>query len=77
MNAVLQVDGLHKAFGGVQAVEDVSFAVSAGDRLPCPSSSCISPWTLICGVSPARKCRSEAPCSSALLRKPTRVDRGS
>jgi hypothetical protein len=24
--AVLQVDGLHKAFGGVQAVEDVSFA---------------------------------------------------
>jgi branched-chain amino acid transport system ATP-binding protein len=33
MNAVLQVDGLHKAFGGVQAVEDVSFAVSAGELL--------------------------------------------
>ena len=30
---VLQVDGLHKAFGGVQAVEDVSFAVSAGELL--------------------------------------------
>ena len=33
MNAVLQVDGLHKAFGGVQAVEDVAFAVSAGELL--------------------------------------------
>jgi branched-chain amino acid transport system ATP-binding protein len=33
MNVVLQVDGLHKAFGGVQAVEDVSFAVSAGELL--------------------------------------------
>ena len=33
MTAVLQVDGLHKAFGGVQAVEDVSFAVSAGELL--------------------------------------------
>jgi branched-chain amino acid transport system ATP-binding protein len=33
MNAVLQVDGLHKAFGGVQAVKDVSFAVSAGELL--------------------------------------------
>jgi len=33
VNAVLQVDGLHKAFGGVQAVEDVSFAVSAGELL--------------------------------------------
>jgi branched-chain amino acid transport system ATP-binding protein len=31
--AVLQVDGLHKAFGGVRAVEDVSFAVSAGELL--------------------------------------------
>jgi branched-chain amino acid transport system ATP-binding protein len=31
--AVLQVEGLHKAFGGVQAVEDVSFAVSAGELL--------------------------------------------
>jgi branched-chain amino acid transport system ATP-binding protein len=31
--SVLQVDGLHKAFGGVQAVEDVSFAVSAGELL--------------------------------------------
>ena len=31
--AVLQVDGLHKAFGGVQAVADVSFAVSAGELL--------------------------------------------
>ena len=30
---VLQVDGLHKAFGGVQAVEDVSFALSAGELL--------------------------------------------
>ena len=29
MTAVLQVEGLHKAFGGVQAVADVSFAVSA------------------------------------------------
>ena len=33
MNAVLQVEGLHKAFGGVQAVADVSFAVSAGELL--------------------------------------------
>ena len=33
MSAVLQVDGLHKAFGGVQAVEDVAFAVSAGELL--------------------------------------------
>ena len=31
--AVLQVEGLHKAFGGVQAVEDVSFALSAGEML--------------------------------------------
>jgi branched-chain amino acid transport system ATP-binding protein len=30
---VLRVDGLHKAFGGVQAVEDVSFALSAGELL--------------------------------------------
>jgi len=30
---VLQVEGLHKAFGGVQAVADVSFAVSAGELL--------------------------------------------
>ena len=30
---VLQVEGLHKAFGGVQAVEDVSFAVAAGELL--------------------------------------------
>jgi branched-chain amino acid transport system ATP-binding protein len=30
---VLQVEGLHKAFGGVQAVADVSFAVSAGEML--------------------------------------------
>ena len=29
-DAVLQVEGLHKAFGGVQAVADVSFAISAG-----------------------------------------------
>jgi branched-chain amino acid transport system ATP-binding protein len=28
---VLRVDALHKAFGGVQAVEDVAFAVSAGE----------------------------------------------
>lgn len=33
MTAVLQVDGLHKAFGGVQAVADVAFAVSAGELL--------------------------------------------
>ncbi|MBS0525908.1 MAG: ABC transporter ATP-binding protein [Proteobacteria bacterium] len=33
MTAVLQVDGLHKAFGGVRAVEDVAFAVSAGELL--------------------------------------------
>jgi branched-chain amino acid transport system ATP-binding protein len=33
MTAVLQVDGLHKAFGGVQAVEDVAFAVEAGELL--------------------------------------------
>lgn len=33
MSAVLQVDGLHKAFGGVQAVVDVSFALEAGEML--------------------------------------------
>jgi branched-chain amino acid transport system ATP-binding protein len=32
-DVVLQVDGLHKAFGGVQAVEDVSFALNAGEVL--------------------------------------------
>ena len=32
-DAGLQVDGLHKAFGGVQAVVDVSFALSAGELL--------------------------------------------
>ena len=32
-DVVLQVDGLHKAFGGVQAVEDVSFALNAGELL--------------------------------------------
>ena len=32
-DVILQVDGLHKAFGGVQAVEDVSFAISAGELL--------------------------------------------
>ena len=32
-DAVLQVEGLHKAFGGVQAVADVSFAVTAGEML--------------------------------------------
>ncbi len=31
--AVLQVEGLHKAFGGVQAVADVSFAITAGEML--------------------------------------------
>jgi branched-chain amino acid transport system ATP-binding protein len=31
--AILQVDGLHKAFGGVQAIADVSFALSAGELL--------------------------------------------
>jgi hypothetical protein len=29
--AVLRVDGLAKAFGGIDAVRDVSFAVSAGE----------------------------------------------
>jgi branched-chain amino acid transport system ATP-binding protein len=33
MSAVLQVEGLHKAFGGVQAVADVSFAIEAGELL--------------------------------------------
>ena len=33
MSAVLQVEGLRKAFGGVQAVADVSFALSAGELL--------------------------------------------
>ena len=33
MTAVLQVEWLHKAFGGVQAVADVSFAVDAGELL--------------------------------------------
>ena len=33
MTAALQVEGLHKAFGGVQAVADVSFAVEAGELL--------------------------------------------
>ena len=33
MSVVLQVEGLHKAFGGVQAVADVSFALSAGELL--------------------------------------------
>ncbi len=32
-DVVLQVEGLHKAFGGVQAVEDVSFALNAGEML--------------------------------------------
>jgi branched-chain amino acid transport system ATP-binding protein len=31
--AILQVEGLHKAFGGVQAVADVSFAITAGEML--------------------------------------------
>ena len=33
MSAVLEVEGLKKAFGGVQAVADVSFALSAGELL--------------------------------------------
>ena len=33
MSEVLQVEGLKKAFGGVQAVADVSFAVAAGELL--------------------------------------------
>ena len=33
MTAVLQVEGLRKAFGGVQAVADVSFAIDAGELL--------------------------------------------
>jgi branched-chain amino acid transport system ATP-binding protein len=32
-DVILQVEGLHKAFGGVQAVEDVSFALQAGELL--------------------------------------------
>ena len=30
---VLSVKGLHKSFGGVQAVQDVSFQVAAGELL--------------------------------------------
>jgi branched-chain amino acid transport system ATP-binding protein len=30
---VLQVEGLHKAFGGVRAVDDLSFALNAGEML--------------------------------------------
>src|SRR3546814_16143616 len=30
---VLSVSGLHKSFGGVQAVQDVNFAVAAGELL--------------------------------------------
>ncbi len=33
MNIVLEVQGIAKAFGGVQAVKDVSFGVSAGEML--------------------------------------------
>ncbi|HTR84134.1 MAG TPA: ABC transporter ATP-binding protein [Reyranella sp.] len=33
MSAVLRVEGLRKAFGGVQAVDGVSFAVEAGELL--------------------------------------------
>ena len=33
MSVVLQVEGLHKSFGGVQAVADVSFALAAGELL--------------------------------------------
>jgi branched-chain amino acid transport system ATP-binding protein len=33
VSAVLQVEGLRKAFGGVQAVADVSFAIGAGELL--------------------------------------------
>jgi branched-chain amino acid transport system ATP-binding protein len=33
MTAVLLVEGLHKSFGGVQAVADVSFALEAGELL--------------------------------------------
>jgi branched-chain amino acid transport system ATP-binding protein len=33
VSVVLQVEGLHKAFGGVQAVADVSFAIAAGELL--------------------------------------------
>ena len=33
MTAVLQVEGLRKSFGGVQAVADVSFALQAGELL--------------------------------------------
>ena len=44
MTAVLQVEGLHKAFGGVQAVADVSFAVDAGEMLALigPNGACKS-----------------------------------
>ncbi len=33
MSTVLEVEGIAKAFGGVQAVKDVSFRVSAGEML--------------------------------------------
>jgi branched-chain amino acid transport system ATP-binding protein len=33
MSAVLRVEGLHKSFGGVRAVVDVSFALEAGELL--------------------------------------------
>ena len=33
MNEALQVQGLRKAFGGVQAVADVSFAVAPAEML--------------------------------------------
>jgi branched-chain amino acid transport system ATP-binding protein len=33
MSALLQVEGLRKSFGGVQAVADVSFSVGAGEML--------------------------------------------
>ena len=33
MTALLEVDRLSKAFGGVRAVQDVSFAVNPGELL--------------------------------------------
>jgi branched-chain amino acid transport system ATP-binding protein len=54
VTAVLQVEGLRKSFGGVQAVADVSFAVDAGELLA------------LIGPNPMRaSCASRAATSSA------------
>jgi len=70
MSAVLLVDGLHKAFGGVQAVEDVSFAVSAGELLAligpngAGKSTCFNMLNASSGPT-AASCTSKAAASSA------------